>query len=69
MPSGDKSAYSDKQRRQAGHIEESEKKSGRSEKRAEQIAWATVNKQDHGAKGSRAGSRKLASGHSRGAAK
>jgi hypothetical protein len=51
MPRGDKSSYSDKQKRQAQHIEESEKKSGRSTKSAERIAWATVNKQDGGAKG------------------
>lgn len=39
-----------KQQRQASHIEESEKKQGRSTKAAERIAWATVNKQDSGAK-------------------
>jgi len=50
MPRGDKSSYSDKQKRQAQHIEESEKKGGRSSKAAERIAWATVNKQDGGAK-------------------
>ena len=52
MPRGDKSSYSDKQRRQAEHIEESERKQGRSEAAAERIAWATVNKQDGGAKAS-----------------
>ena len=52
MPRGDKSSYSDKQKRQAEHIEESERKQGRSEEAAERIAWATVNKQDGGAKGS-----------------
>jgi hypothetical protein len=52
MPRGDKSSYSDKQRRQAEHIEESEREQGRSEAAAERIAWATVNKQDGGAKGS-----------------
>src|SRR5690242_16345715 len=51
MPRGDKSSYSPKQRRQAEHIEESEKKEGRSTEAAERIAWATVNKQDGGAKG------------------
>jgi hypothetical protein len=51
MPQGDKSSYSSKQKRQARHIENSEKESGRSTKRAEQIAWATVNKRDGGAKG------------------
>lgn len=50
MPRGDKSAYTDKQKRQAEHIEESEKKQGRSTSSAERIAWATVNKQDGGGK-------------------
>ena len=31
MPRGDKSSYSDKQKRQAEHIEESEREQGRSE--------------------------------------
>jgi hypothetical protein len=51
MPRGDKSSYSAKQKRQARHIEESSENRGYSTKRAEQIAWATVNKQDGGAKG------------------
>lgn len=50
MPRGSKSKYTAKQKRQASHIEESAKKRGRSTKRAEQIAWATVNKQDGGGK-------------------
>ncbi|MET4617594.1 plasmid stabilization system protein ParE [Stenotrophomonas sp. 2619] len=50
MPRGDKSAYTDKQKRQAAHIEESEKDQGRSDAAAERIAWATVNKQDGGGK-------------------
>ncbi len=50
MPRGDKSSYTDKQKRQAEHIEKSEKASGRSTKSAERIAWATVNKQDGGGK-------------------
>ena len=50
MPRGDKSSYTDKQKRQASHIESSEKKEGRSKEDAERIAWATVNKQDHGGK-------------------
>ncbi len=49
MPRGSKAKYTSKQKRQARHIEESEKKSGRSTKKAEQIAWATVNKQTGGA--------------------
>jgi hypothetical protein len=50
MPRGDKSSYTDKQKRQAEHIEKSEKDSGKSTKTAERIAWATVNKQDGGGK-------------------
>lgn len=50
MPRGDKSKYTDKQKRQAAHIETSEKKRGRSGKASARIAWATVNKQDHGGK-------------------
>ncbi len=49
MPRGDKSSYSPKQKRQATHIEDSEKKQGRSSKTAKRIAWATVNKQSGGA--------------------
>jgi len=48
MPRGSKSAYTDKQKREARHIEDSYRKRGTSEKRAERIAWATVNKQDGG---------------------
>ena len=52
---GDKSSYTDKQKRQAEHIEESERESGRSKEDAERIAWATVNKQDGGGKKSGSG--------------
>ncbi len=41
MPQG---AWSDKRERQYAHIKAGEKKSGRSEKTAERIAAATVNK-------------------------
>lgn len=58
MPRGDKSKYTDKQKRQAAHIEESVKKEGRSTKVAERIAWATVNKQDGGGKKSGSGRKK-----------
>ena len=44
MPRGDKSAYSEKQKRQAQHIEEGYEKQGVPEKEAEGRAWATVNK-------------------------
>ena len=50
MPQGDKSSYTDKQKRQAAHIEKSYEKKGLSTKTAEQRAWATVNKQDGGGK-------------------
>ena len=55
MPRGDKSAYTEKQKRQAEHIEESEREQGRSKEEAERIAWATVNKQDGGGKKSGSG--------------
>lgn len=55
MTRGDKSSYTDKQKRQAEHIEQSERKEGRSRKDAERIAWATVNKQDGGARKSGSG--------------
>jgi len=55
MPRGDKSAYTDKQKRQAEHVEESELEQGRSREDAERIAWATVNKQDGGGKKSGSG--------------
>jgi plasmid stabilization system protein ParE len=55
MPRGDKSAYTAKQKRQAEHIEEGAKQQGKSAKTAARIAWATVNKQDHGGKKSGSG--------------
>ena len=48
MPRGDKSSYSDKQKRQAEHIEEGYEKRGVGEKEAERRAWATVNKETGG---------------------
>ncbi|PKV63028.1 hypothetical protein [Pontibacter ramchanderi] len=55
MPQGDKSSYTDKQKRQAEHIEESYEKKGVSHKEAEKRAWATVNKHDGGGKKSGSG--------------
>lgn len=55
MPRGDKSAYTDKQKRQAEHIEEGYEKSGVAEKEAESRAWATVNKMSGGGKKSGSG--------------
>jgi plasmid stabilization system protein ParE len=50
MPRGDKSSYTDKQKREARHIEDSYEKKGVSTKEAEKRAWATVNKHDGGGK-------------------
>jgi len=55
MPQGSKSKYTSKQKRQARKIEASAKKRGYSSKRAAQIGYATVNKQDHGGKKSGSG--------------
>jgi plasmid stabilization system protein ParE len=52
---GDKSSYTDKQKRQAEHIEEGYEHRGVPENEAERRAWATVNKQDHGGKKSGSG--------------
>ena len=48
MPSGDKSKYTEKQKRQAEHIEEGYEARGLSRDEAERRAWATVNKVHHG---------------------
>ena len=55
MPRGDKSSYSDKQKRQAEHIEKGYENRGVSENEAERRAWATVNKETHGGKKSGSG--------------
>ena len=55
MPRGDKDAYTDKQKRQAEHIEEGYEKKGVSKKEAESRAWATVNKSSGGGKKSGSG--------------
>ncbi|WP_413560374.1 hypothetical protein [Bdellovibrio sp. HCB209] len=60
MPRGSKESYSPKQKRMAAHIEESEKKEGKSAKVAARIGWATVNKKDGGAKGKSATAKKSA---------
>lgn len=54
MPRGDKSSYTDKQKRKAEHIEESYEERGVSHKEAERRAWATVNKESGG--GNKSGS-------------
>ena len=48
MPRGDKSAYTEKQKRQAEHIEEGYEKGGVSKDEAERGAWATENAISHG---------------------
>lgn len=55
MPRGDKSAYTDKQKRKAEHIEEGYESRGVSEDEAERRAWATVNKESGGGKKSGSG--------------
>lgn len=55
MARGDKSSYSDKQKRQAEHIEEGYEHRGLRKKEAEQRAWATVNKMTGGGKKSGSG--------------
>ena len=54
MPRGDKSKYTDKQKRQAEHIEEGYEKRGVPKDEAEARAWATVNKESGG--GNKSGS-------------
>ena len=54
MPRGDKSKYTDKQKRKAEHIEEGYRQSGVPEDEAERRAWATVNKESGG--GNKSGS-------------
>jgi plasmid stabilization system protein ParE len=55
MPRGDKSSYTEKQSRQAEHIEEGYEKRGVDEKEAERRAWATVNAMTGGGKASGSG--------------
>jgi plasmid stabilization system protein ParE len=55
MPRGDKSSYTDKQKRQAEHIEEGYEHRGVKPKVAKSRAWATVNKTTHGGKKSGSG--------------
>ena len=55
MPRGDKSSYTDKQKRKAEHIEEGYEDKGVSKKEAQARAWATVNKESGGGKKSGSG--------------
>lgn len=54
MPRGDKSSYTDKQKRKAEHIEKGYEDRGVSHKEAERRAWATVNNESGG--GNKSGS-------------
>lgn len=55
MPRGDKSKYTDKQKRQAEKIAESYEEKGTGKKEAKSRAWATVNKISGGGKKSGSG--------------
>lgn len=55
MPQGDKSSYTDKQKRQAAHIEKGYEARGTPSAEAERRAWATVNKESGGGKKSGSG--------------
>jgi len=55
MPRGDKSSYSDKQKRMAQHIEEGYEGRGVPEDEAGRRAWATVNAETHGGRKSGSG--------------
>ena len=75
MPRGDKSKYSDKQKRQAEHIEKSYESRGVPAGEAKRRAWATENAMSHGGKKSGSGRGKKTNkaparkgGHSGGAA-
>lgn len=61
MPRGDTSAYSDKQKRMAEHIEDGYKKRGITTRNAERRAWATVNKVTGGGRKNGADRRKKTS--------
>jgi plasmid stabilization system protein ParE len=54
MPRGDKSKYTERQKRKAEHIEEDYESRGVPEAEAERRAWATVNKESGG--GNKSGS-------------
>ncbi|MGH1592099.1 plasmid stabilization protein [Methylobacterium phyllosphaerae] len=63
MSQGDKSKYTDKQKRKAEHIAESYESRGVPEKEAEARAWATVNKDDGGGKKPGGSGRGKGTGH------
>jgi plasmid stabilization system protein ParE len=55
MPTGDKTAYTDKQKRQAEHIEKGYEKRGVPDAEAKRRAWATENKVSGGGRKSGSG--------------
>ena len=55
MPRGDKSAYTDKQKRKATPVEQGHVEDGVPKKEAAPRAWATVNKDDGGGRKSGSG--------------
>jgi len=55
MPRGDKSSYTEKQKREAEHIEKGYEKRGTAKDEAERRAWATVNKETGGGRKSGSG--------------
>lgn len=61
MQRGSKDSYTDKQKRQAEHIEEGYMEKGVSRDEAEARAWATVNKNDGGGKLSGSGRKRSGS--------
>lgn len=63
MPQGDKSKYTDKQKRKAAHIAEGYEDKGVPETEAEARAWATVNKDDGGGKAPGGSGRGKQTGH------
>lgn len=67
MPRGDKSSYTDKQKRKAEHIEEGYEKRGVGKDEAERRAWATVNKESGG--GNKSGSGRGKADNTRSASK
>ena len=71
MPRGDKSSYSNRQKRMARHIEDSYENRGVGTRESARRAWSTVNKETGGAKKSarKAGSSQGKSLAKRGASK
>ena len=69
MPRGDKGKYTDKQKRQAEHIEKGYEDKGVGKEVTERRAWATVNKESGGGKLSGSGRHQTSSQRSEAAKK